>query len=94
MTDRIRTGAYVIRNKRARTVLHLLAPGPSERETTSDVVALAQDENKYHDQQIWWIEPLPDEEVAGAEAVGRSCFYTISNPCSMKALNMTGAPGR
>lgn len=92
--EQIRTGAYVIRNKHARTVLHLQAPGLKEREITSDVIAQPQDENKYHDQQIWWIEPLPDEEAAGVEALGGSCFYTITNPCSMKALKMTGTPGR
>lgn len=79
--------------KHARTVLHLVAPGLSEHEITSDVIAQPQDESEYHDQQIWWIEPLPDEETAGAEALGASYFYTITNPCSMKVLKMTGTPG-
>lgn len=95
MSDRIPTGAYVIRNKHARTVLHLVMPQPDGRESISDVVALDQDENKYHDQQIWWIEPLPqEEEPEGSSGSQGSLFYSITNPCSVKALHMTGVPGR
>lgn len=88
MSDKISAGAYVIRNKHTRTVLHLVSPWPGAGKDTSDVVASEQDENQYHDQQIWWIEPL--ENVRGVGWGQSDYIYSITNPCSRKALHMSG----
>lgn len=92
MSDRIPAGAYVIRNKQTRTVLHLVAPEPGERASVHEVVALEQDESQYHNQQIWWVEPLA--EVATPEKSQSDAVYLITNLCSGKSLHMEGSPSR
>lgn len=70
-------------------MLHLVTPAPDDRAGVSDVVALEQDENQYHSQQIWWIEPLADAKTLVGDPI-----YSITNPCDGKALRMRGAPGK
>lgn len=87
MSDIIPTGAYVIRNKKASTVLHV--EDPDVTKTWSNVVAYEQDENRYHGQQIWWIEPLPGHKDSKDELV-----YSITNPSSGRSLDMNAGSGR
>lgn len=91
MSNVITPGAYVIRNKQTKTVLHIVAPAPGDRMSVPEVVAFEQDENQYHDQQIWWIEPLADTK----SIVGHlgDMIYSITNTCSGKSLHMDGLPG-
>lgn len=89
MSSQLSPGAFVIRNRRTKTVLHLVTPAPGDRAGVSDIVALEQDENRYHSQQIWWIEPLADAKTIVGDPI-----YSITNPCDGKALRMRGAPGK
>lgn len=54
---------------------------------SSRVVAYEQDENLYHEQQIWWVEPLHEHEDTLPE--GENEFvYSITNPSSGRSLDM------
>lgn len=92
MSSQFSPGAFVIRNKKTKTALHLVNPAPGDRASISDVVALEQDENQYHSQQIWWVEPLADAKTL-VGSLG-DLIYSITNPCSGKALHMEGDPGK
>lgn len=91
MSNRISAGAFVVRNRKTKTVLHLVNPAPGDRAGASDVVASEQDENRYQNQQIWWIEPLADAKTL-VGSLGEP-IYSITNPCSGKSLHMEGGPG-
>lgn len=83
MNDQIRTGAYVIRNKRTSGVLHIEDQNPTK--TTSIVISFQQHENRYREQQLWWIEPLPySEDKNYSEEV----VYSITNISAGMALDL------
>lgn len=71
-------GAYYIRNKKTSTVLHT---DKVYFDGESRVLAYNQ-EVKYGNQQIWWIEPLPDY------ADMTEPTYFITNPGSGRALDV------
>lgn len=84
MSDRIIAGAYVIRNKKTSTVLHVKAG-------TGELLAYRQDESKYQNHQIWWIEPLCEYEDHEPE---KGLVYSITNPATGKSLDMNPAGDR
>lgn len=61
MSERLRAGAYIIRNKYQSLVLHALV-SEFEEQQGLPVVLMGQDESAYRCQQIWWIEPIPYQE--------------------------------
>lgn len=71
-------GAYYIRNKKTSTVLHTDQVG---FDSHSRVLTYNQ-EVKFGNQQIWWIEPLPDY------ADKTEPTYFITNPGSGRALDV------
>lgn len=88
MSDTIIAGAYVIRNKKTLTVLHIEKAGP--KNGFSGLSVCEQDERRFTNQQIWWIEPLPDYEDHEPE---RGTVYSITNPASGKALDINPGEG-
>lgn len=84
MSDRIIAGAYVIRNRKTSTVLHIEEVGKCE------LLAYRQDESVYQNQQIWWIEPFPDYEDHEPE---KGLVYSITNPGTGMSLDMSPAKG-
>lgn len=79
MNSQIPPGAYVIRNKRTSSVLHIK---DNPFDTWSRIFVSEQDENMYRDRQIWWIEQLP-----GCEGDGEEVVYSITNTPSGMALS-------
>lgn len=81
MSNQIIPGPYIIRSKQMPSVLHTdkiyFAGG-------CDVLAHTQ-KAQHGNQQIWWIEPLPD--YAGEPA------YSITNPASGRALDVHAGEG-
>lgn len=75
------TGAYVIRNCMTSTVVHTQYPEASHTKTS--VHAFQRDESTFKDQQIWWIEPVPNRD---AESEG-GLVYSITSPGTGKALD-------
>ncbi|KAL7272655.1 hypothetical protein RUND412_004527 [Rhizina undulata] len=65
MTQPLPTGAYIIRNKNVNMVLRMC-----ER----DVSAFHLDSHRHREEQIWWIEPLPEYE----DELEDGGIYTIS----------------
>lgn len=84
MSDRIIAGAYVIRNKKTSAVLHIAKLGSWE------LLAYEQDESTYKNQQIWWIEPLPDYEDHEPE---KGLVYSITSPATGKSLDISPGEG-
>lgn len=85
MLDTISAGPYIIRCKNTSTVLHV--KDPDVRTDWSPVISHAQEENLYQDQQIWWIEPLPNsQDKEGKE----EAIYSITNTPSGKVLGAHG----
>lgn len=86
MFDSITAGAYVIRNKKTSTVIHIektdVASGAE-----AELVAFKQDEDTYKNQQIWWIEPLLNHEDSDGPV------YSITNPASGKSLEIPPGTG-
>lgn len=76
-------GAYVIRNKIKRLVLHT---DEVYFEHDSSVCATNL-EVKFWNQQTWWIEPLPN---TGKKA---DLIYSITNPASGRALTIIPGGG-
>ena len=88
MDDRIPTGAYVIRNKQTSLVVHLPVSDVATAHN-SKVVAFDQDEHQYRDQQIWWVEALPDYEDDGS-AEKEGWLYSITSACNGTAIDVKG----
>lgn len=83
MSDRIIPGAYIIRNKKTATVLHtdkLYFKGSSS-------VLAYKHEVKFANQQIWWIEPLPNYED------NEGPVYSITTPASGRSLDVNPGEG-
>lgn len=90
MKNKIPTGSYVIRNKKTSTVLHVEDPNPKSPDSAKKrgIVASAQDENRYREQQVWWIEPFPDCNEDDQDGL----VYSIMNTSNGKFLDLN--PGR
>lgn len=82
------TGAYVIRNRKTSTVLHTQYPDVKHQDTS--LQAYQQDESKFADQQIWWLEPLADYNGADAD---KGAVYSITSPGSGKSLDANPESG-
>lgn len=80
MTAPLPTGAYIIRNCRTSTVLHTEAPDALATGSTT-VYAHEQDEGQFHNQQIWWVEPLADYT-----GPSNGTLYSINSPGGGKVL--------
>lgn len=92
MTDEtIPTGAYVIRNKKNSTVLHICDAHAAVIKC-GQIVIHNRDEIKYRDQQIWWVERLPEREDDTAHEQGP--IYSITNTASGLSLDICGAQTR
>lgn len=81
MSDILRAGAYIIRNKYRSLVLHALI-AEFEKKEGSPAVVMGQDESVYRYQQIWWIEPIPYQEHSNS--------YMITNTGTGQALELIG----
>ncbi|RPB06552.1 hypothetical protein P167DRAFT_569101 [Morchella conica CCBAS932] len=81
MSERLRAGAYIIRNKYRSLVLHAQI-AEFGKEEGSSVVVIGRDESVYRYQQIWWIEPIPYQEHINS--------YMITNTGTGQALELTG----
>lgn len=88
MTDRIIAGAFVIRNKKRSTVLHIEKSDVSAID--SSLLAYEQDESKFSNQQIWWVEPLSDYENPEPE---KGPVYSITAPASGMSLDLVPGKG-
>lgn len=89
MTDEtIPTGAYVIRNKETSTVLHICEANVAVIKFGQTIVH-NRDEIKYRDQQIWWVERLPEHEDDTAHEQGP--IYSITNTAGGLSLDIYGA---
>lgn len=75
-------GAYVIRNRKTSTVLHIQHPDAKHQDTS--LQAYQQDESQFADQQIWWLEPLANYNDADSS---KGVVYSISSPGSGKSLD-------
>ncbi|KAI5839414.1 hypothetical protein DFP73DRAFT_561615 [Morchella snyderi] len=80
MSERLRAGAYIIRNKYGYLVLHTQCD-EFDNEERSPAVVRGRDENVYRYQQIWWIEPIPYQEHSNS--------YIITNTGTGQALERT-----
>lgn len=87
-TEIIPTGAYVIRNKKTSAVLHICSPDVAAV-PESQTVAHPRDEIKFREQQIWWVERLPEYEDDTAHEQGP--VYSITNTASGLSLDVSGA---
>lgn len=87
MSDGITTGAYIIRNRKRSTVLHI---EHYAKRDCSNLLAYEQDEGNYGGQQIWWIEPLCDHDDKEAE---KGVVYSITNPSNGGAIDMPPSTG-
>lgn len=87
MSDTVIAGAYVIRNKKTLTVLHIKK---ADQNKFSGLSTCEQDERRFMYQQIWWIEPLPNYEDHEPEG---GIVYSITNPASGKALDINPGEG-
>lgn len=85
MRDQIPTGAYVIRNKQTSTVLHIK---DAEPKIWSYVLGFEQDDNRYRDQQIWWVEPYPGCKGQSGLLSEEDVLYSITNISSGIALDL------
>lgn len=90
MFDRVPAGPYVIRNRKSLTVLHV--GDPDVTKIGSQVLSYAQDENRYRDQQIWWVEPL-SEHKDNTNGDEEGLVYSITNPSSGRSLDMISDTG-
>lgn len=88
MSDRIITGAFIIRNKKRSTVLHIEKSDVSAIGST--LLAHEQDESKFSNQQIWWVELLSDYENPEPE---KGPVYSITAPASGMSLDMEQGKG-
>lgn len=82
------TGAYVIRNRKTSTVLHIQYPDAKHQDTS--LQAYKQDESQFADQQIWWLEPLADYNGADSD---KGVVYSITSPGSGKSLDTNPETG-
>ncbi|KAH8149332.1 uncharacterized protein LAJ45_06411 [Morchella importuna] len=91
MKDQIPTGSYVIRNRQTSTVIHVDNPNTTNASLNKkwSVVACEQNESRYPEQQVWWIEPIPTSGDDDGEAV----TYSITNCATGRCLdaNLGGA---
>ncbi|KAH0612444.1 uncharacterized protein H6S33_010496 [Morchella sextelata] len=97
MKDQIPTGSYVIRNKQTSSVIHVDNPATASASLNKkwSVVACEQNESRYPEQQVWWVEPFPtsgggdDDDDDDGEAV----TYSITNCATGRCLdaNLGGA---
>lgn len=84
MNNQIPTGAYIIRNGGGSV---LAADGAAFAQLSSIIIS-KEDEIKYRDQQIWWVEQLPDTKGDGDEMI-----CSITNASSGKALGLENSKG-
>lgn len=91
MKDQIPTGTYVIRNRQTSTVIHVDNPNTTNASLNKkwSVVACEQNESRYPEQQVWWIEPSP----ASGDDDGEAVTYSITNCATGRCLdgNLGGA---
>lgn len=87
-TEIIPTGAYVIRNKKTSGALHICCADVAAV-SGSQTVAYSRDEIKFREQQIWWVERLPEYEDDTAHEQGP--VYSITNTASGLSLDVSGA---
>lgn len=83
-SDTVPAGAYILRNKRSATVVHLQST-PNNAATDNSVVAHTQAEEQFRDQQVWWIEGVPDGTLPG-EPSSSTVRYTITSLASGRSL--------
>lgn len=69
-------GAFLIRNRKTRKVLHLLNP---KDKISYPVVTFDRDEEKYRNEQIWWIDVVPGCSAPTGQDKPTDTYYTISN---------------
>jgi hypothetical protein len=84
MADTVPTGAYVIRNKKTCAVLHF------KKDEIFSATAIEQDEEKYREQQIWWVEADPCYEELNAreeKTVKEGGIYRIANIAHSQSLS-------
>lgn len=85
MKNQIPTGAYIIRNGKG---LVLAIDGAAFSHQRSWILVSEEDEIKYRDHQIWWVEQLPDTEDDDKEII-----CSITNTSSGRALGLGDAEG-
>lgn len=83
MSDAMIPGAYLIRNKKNRKVLHCVGVCFEDM----SLVYTFNQEDRYRHRQIWWIEPLP------SYADKTDPVYSITIPASGRALDMDSGEG-
>ncbi|KAF8248497.1 hypothetical protein K440DRAFT_660799 [Wilcoxina mikolae CBS 423.85] len=90
MADIIPPGAYIIRNIKTSTVLQ---NNPKDNYDVSCITAAEQDEEKYREQQIWWVEADPGYEELNAredKTTKEGGVYRISNIATSQSLDSGG----
>jgi hypothetical protein len=85
MADIIPSGAYVIRNKETYAILHF------KKDEIYSATASEQDEEKYREQQIWWVEADPCYEELNAseeKTENEGGIYRIANISHSQSLEV------
>lgn len=84
MTNQIPPGAYIIRNGKG-SVLEIHGPAFAHWSWT---IASEENEVQFRDQQIWWVEQLPDSKDDDREMI-----CSITSTSSGKALGLRNGEG-
>lgn len=88
--DILPTGAYLIRNKSTSKVLHIPKPDVATI-VGHPLLAHDRDEIKWRDQQIWWVERLPEDEQGDiAVEAELEAVYSITNTASGLSVEVGG----
>ncbi|KAF8532925.1 hypothetical protein BDD12DRAFT_867822 [Trichophaea hybrida] len=85
MANIIPAGAYVIRNRETPAVLHY------KKEETLSASGIEQDEEKYREQQVWWVEADPCYEELNAreeKTAKEGGIYRIANIAHSQSLEV------
>jgi hypothetical protein len=96
MEDTIPPGAYIIRNQGTSAVLQI---NSQNQYGVAPITANIQDEEKYREQQIWWIEADPCYEELNTlkeKTAKEGGVYRISNIARSMSLDQghSRAPSR
>jgi len=90
MADTIPPGAYIIRNRQTSAVLQINPTKTEWEHDVAEITANEQDEEKYREQQIWWIEADPCYEELNAQeekTVKEGGVYRITSIAKRQSID-------
>jgi len=95
MADTIPPGAYIIRNRQTSAVLQINPTKTEWERDVAEITANEQDEEKYREQQIWWIEADPCYEELNAQeekTVKEGGVYRITSIAKTQSIEHGSNP--